>query len=107
MRLQIGTASERKVEMNAAVMTSGALCLCGQVPIAQASARASVGGNLRIIVVSQGKLGIRFARGNVIEVVVFTWYLVECGELQRKDLGKKWRADVLWLWVEGVVVIDE
>ncbi|KAG0620369.1 hypothetical protein M758_4G210700 [Ceratodon purpureus] len=31
--------------MNAAVMTSGALCLCGQVPIAQASARASVGGS--------------------------------------------------------------
>ena len=34
--------------MNVAVMTSGALCLCAQVPVAQAGLRASVGGNLPI-----------------------------------------------------------
>lgn len=31
--------------MNVAAMTSGALCLCTQVPAAQASSRASFGGN--------------------------------------------------------------
>lgn len=40
-----GSWKSSKVEMNVAVMTSGALCLCAQVPAAQASARASVAGN--------------------------------------------------------------
>jgi hypothetical protein len=77
--------------MNVAVMTSGALCLCAQVPAAQASARASVSNCFCVIVSSQGKPEMSFqrilwlAREVRIEVVILTWNLVECVEMQRKS----------------------
>lgn len=40
-----GSSKSSEVEMNGAVMTSGARCLCAQAPVPQASAGALVGGN--------------------------------------------------------------